>query len=92
MIWNTVHIDLVRITADARDASYPEVKRRERILPTFSISQTGLLEIRHDKAAETAIDVKTNIVRDSQGTEGYYVVLVAVWEVDGGAYELGDEI
>jgi hypothetical protein len=78
----------VGITANTCDASDPEVKRRQHVLTTLSISQSGLLEIRHDKAAEATVNVETNVMRGGQGTEGNNVVLVAIWEVDGGAYEL----
>jgi len=82
----------VCITTDTRDASDPKIKWRECIFTTFPISQTGLFEIGHNEAAKTAINVKPNFVRGGQSTKSYYVVLVAVWEVDGGAYELGDII
>src|ERR1700738_4710797 len=88
MSFNAMSIYFVRITTDASDASDPKVERRQHILATFSISKSGFFEIRHDKTAEAAVDVKTNVIRGSQGTEGDYVVLVAVWKVYGGAYEL----
>jgi hypothetical protein len=87
---STINKYLVCITADTRDASDPKIKRRERILTTFSVGQSCLLEIRHNETPEATIDVKANVVRGSQGTEGHDVVLIAVREVDGRTYELGD--
>lgn len=83
---------LVCITTNTCNASYPKIKWRQHILTTFSISQTSLLEIWYDEAAQAAIDMKTNIVRGGQCAEGHYVVLVAVWEIYGGTYELEDVI
>ena len=64
----------MRVAADSGDTLYPEVKRFNR--------ESGLFEEGHDEAAETAIDVQTDVVLLSQLSESDDVVLVAVWEVD----------
>jgi hypothetical protein len=78
-----IDIYLVCITTDTCDASDLEVKRCQHIFASFSMSQSSLLEIRQDEAAEAAVDVKANAMRGSQGTESNYVILVAIWEVYG---------
>lgn len=76
---------LVRVAADARHARHAEVEGLHR-------PETGLLDERHDEAAQAAVDVQTNVILLSERAECGDVVLVAVGEVDGRADELVDEM
>lgn len=52
-VWSAVTY-LVRVTTDRRDPLYPEIEPLDR--------ETGRLKEGHDKAAQTAVNVQTNLV------------------------------
>lgn len=80
------------VAANTCNTSYPEIERRNRILPTLTIGKPGLFKVRHDEAAEATVDVKTYIVRVRERTERHDIVLITVREVNGRAYELWDAL
>ena len=71
---------LVCVAADSGYTLYPKIERVNR--------EACLLDKWHDEASQTAVDVETELVLLGQGRQSYDIVLIAIWEVDAGSYEL----
>lgn len=69
------------ITADARHTLHPKIERRKLVLAILAIRQPGLLEVRHDEAAEATVNVETNLVGGRQLAEGDDIVLIPVRKI-----------
>ena len=68
------------IAADTGDTLDSEVER--------PYGEPGLLQERHDEAAQAAVDVQADVVLGSKLAERDNIVLAPIGEVDGGANEL----
>ena len=71
---------LVRVATDAGNTLHPKVKRLHR--------KSGLFEEWHDEAAQTAIDVETDLVLGRELAKRDNVVLAPVREVHSRTNEL----
>ena len=82
--------NLVGITTNARHPADTEIERGQFVTAVFTIRKTSLFEERDDEGTETTVDVETNVVFRGECTERNDIILIAIREVDRGAYELRD--
>ena len=82
--------NLVGITTNARHPADTEIERGQFVTAVFTICKTSLFEERDDEGTETTVDVETNVVFRGECTERDDIILIAIREVDRGAYELRD--
>ena len=75
----------MRIAAYTRYAANSEIKRTQLVFPSFAIRQPAFLEIRHDKAAQAAVNMQPYVAGGGEFAQGNDVVLVAIREIDGGS-------
>lgn len=76
------------ITTDARHPANTKIERRQFITTVFAIRETSFFQEGDDERAETAVDVKTNVVLGSKRAECDDIILITIREVDRGTYEL----
>ena len=78
------------ITANTCHSADAKIKRGQFVTTVFTICKTSLLEEWNNEGTETTVNVETNVISRGECTKCDDIVLITIWEVDCGAYELSD--
>lgn len=70
------------ITANTRNTFYSKVEREQLVAALLSVCKSSGFQEGNNETAETAIDMKTDIILGGELTESGDVILVTIWEVD----------
>lgn len=78
----------VGITAYTCNTRNAEIERGKFVLSILAMGKTSSFKVGHDKAAQAAVYMETDLVVEGKLSKSGNVILVSVGEVDGGANKL----